>query len=199
MQPDRSNITAAPAAAPTAAPAPVFASDGRRIGTCRSGAQARDGLLLLIEREERLGGGTIAVPAKEAGEPERDGWHLPYGELSIREAPPYSPNVDLNAYLLFWERLGAANYNLAADEYTPTGSGPVDSERTVPDGQIRAAVESALREGLDYHLIQVDVHNGTVLLQGYERDTPRRLQAAQAAASVPGVKEVINMLVIRPL
>jgi hypothetical protein len=36
-------------------------------------------------------------------------------------------------------------------------------------------------------------------LEGYQSDTPARLAAAQAAASVPGVKEIINMLVIRPL
>ena len=90
---------------------------------------------------------------------------------------------------------------MAPGEYTPTGSGTVtsDSNKNVPDDQLRAAVESALHEGLDYHLIQVGVNRGTVLLEGYQRDTPRRLKAAQAAASVPGVKEVINMLVIRAL
>jgi len=39
------------------------------------------------------------------------------------------------------------------------------------------------------------VKRGTVLLEGYQIDTPARLAAAEAAASVPGVKEIINMLV----
>ena len=42
---------------------------------------------------------------------------------------------------------------------------------------------------------RVSVKRGTVLLEGYQMDTPARL----AAASVPGVKEVVNMLVIRVL
>jgi osmotically-inducible protein OsmY len=47
------------------------------------------------------------------------------------------------------------------------------------------------------YLAHVSVKRGTVLLEGYQDDTPGRLAAAEAAASVPGVKEVINMLVIR--
>lgn len=184
---------------PTETPARVLDSDGQQIGTYQRSAETPDGPMLLIERDSRFGGGTIVVSAKEAGEPERGAWHLPYGELSIREAPPYSPNVALHAYFSFWERLGTGNVTQTLNEYLPTGSGPVASDRDVPDDPLRTAVESALHEGLDYHLIQLTIKNGTVLLEGYQRDTPRRLKAAQAAASVPGVKEVVNMLVIRAL
>ena len=89
------------------------------------------------------------------------------------------------------------------DEYMPTGSGPVLSDVDVPDDRLQEAVTAALREatdtGVDYHLVHVSVNRGTVLLEGYQNDTPGRLAAAEAAASVPGVKEIINMLVIRAL
>ena len=45
----------------------------------------------------------------------------------------------------------------------------------------------------------MSVNRGTVLLEGYQNDTPERLAAAEAAAAVPGVKEIVNMLVIRPV
>ena len=85
----------------------------------------------------------------------------------------------------------------------PTGSGPVLSAVDVPDDHLQEAVTAALREaasaGVDYHLVHVSVRQGTVLLEGYQNDTPGRLAAAKATASVPGVKEIINMLVIRAL
>jgi len=90
----------------------------------------------VIAREERFGGGTIVVPAHEADE--QDGaWSLPYGELSMCEAPPYSPNVDLHAYFEFWERLGTSNTNVSIAAYMPSGNGPVQSEVEVPDDRCR--------------------------------------------------------------
>ena len=91
----------------------VFDTDGQQVGTYQRSVDTPDGEMLLIAREERLGGGTIVVPAREAGA--SDGaWRLSYGGLSIREAPPYSPNVDLRAYFAFWKRLGAGNFNSSA-------------------------------------------------------------------------------------
>ena len=49
----------------------------------------------------------------------------------------------------------------------------------------------------NHRLARVSVKRGTVLLEGYQNDIPGRLAAAEAAASVPGVKEIINMLIIR--
>jgi hypothetical protein len=183
-------------------PTQVLDTDGQPVGEYQRTVETPDGGMMLIVRDERLGGGTIVVPAREAGEPDA-AWHLPYGELSIREAPPYSPNVDLHAYFEFWKRLGADNYNNSADEYMSTGSGPVLSDAVVPDDLLQKEVADALREaadrGVDCHLAHVFVDRGTVLLEGYQPDTSGRLAAAEAAASVPGVKEIINMLVIRPL
>ena len=180
----------------------VLDTDGQQVGTYQRNVDTPDGEMMLIAREERLGGGTIVVPGFEADE--SDGtWRLPYGELSIREAPPYSPNVELHAYFEFWKRLGTGNFNGSMDEYMPAGSGPVLSDVDIPDDRLQEAVTDALREaanaGVDYHLAQVSVNRGTVLLEGYQFDTPGRLAAAKAAASVPGVKEIINMLVIRAL
>ena len=183
-------------------PTQVIDMDGQQVGTYQPSVDTPDGEMILIAREERLGGGTIVVPAREAGTPDA-AWRLPYGGLSICEAPPYSPNVDLHAYFEFWERLGSGNFNSSVDEYMPTGSGPVLSVMDVPDDRLKEAVTDALREaagkGVDYHLLHMSVNWGTVLLEGYQNDTPGRLAAAEAAASVPGVKEVINMLVIRAL
>jgi osmotically-inducible protein OsmY len=64
---------------------------------------------------------------------------------------------------------------------------------------VNAALREAGDRGVDHYLVQASVKRGTVLLEGYQIDTPARLAAAEAAASVPGVKEIINMLVIRPL
>jgi osmotically-inducible protein OsmY len=47
------------------------------------------------------------------------------------------------------------------------------------------------------HPIEVTVRNGTVLLEGYQNDTLARLAAGQAAATVPGVREIVNMIVVR--
>jgi osmotically-inducible protein OsmY len=183
-------------------PTKVLDSDGQQVGTYQRSVATPDGAMLLIAREERFGGGTIVVPAREADA--QDGaWRLSYGELSICEAPPYSPNVDLHAYFEFWERLGTSNSNVSISAYLSSGSGPVQSEVEVPDDRLQEAVTAALREagdrGVDHYLVQASVKRGTVLLEGYQIDTPARLAAAEAAASVPGVKEIINMLVIRPL
>ena len=181
-------------------PTQVLDTDGKRVGTYQRAVDTPDGEAILIAREERLGGGTIVVPGREGDE--SDGtWRLPYGELSIREAPPYSPRVNMHAYFEFWKRLGVGNFNGSMDEYMSTGSGAVVSDRDVPDDRLQETVTAALREaasgGVDHHLVQVSVNWGTVLLEGYQFDTPARLAAARAAASVPGVKEIINMLVVR--
>ncbi len=178
-------------------PTQVLDSDGQPIGKYQSSVDTRDGEMLLIARDEQFGGGTIVIPAREADE--RDGeWRLPYGGLSILEAPPYSTNVDIHAYFEFWRRLGAGNSNGSMNEFMPTGSGPVLSDVDFPDSILQTDVSDALREaeGVDYHLARVSVNRGTVLLEGYQNDTPGRLAAAKAAR-VPGVKEIINMLVIR--
>ena len=77
------------------------------------------------------------------------------------------------------------------------------SDVEIPDDLLQEAVTAALRNaggaGVDHHLVQVSVKRGTVLLEGYQSDTPARLAAAEAAARVPGVKEIVNMLVIRAL
>ena len=182
--------------------AQVLDMDGRRIGTHQRTIDTHDGAIMLITREKRLGGGTLAVPAREAVQ--SDGaWCLPYCELSILEAPPYSMNVDPHAYFEFWQRLGAGNLNSSVNEYIPTGSGPVHSDGHPPDDRLQKAVTAAIHDaagqGLAWHMVSVTVKRGTVLLQGYQNDTAGRLSAAQAAASVPGVKEIVNMLIIRAL
>lgn len=183
-------------------PARVLDTDGHHIGTYQRSLDTPDGEMLLIAREIRLGGGTIVVPAREADE--ADGvWRLAYGDLSILEAPPYSPNVELHAYSEFWVRLGASNFINSASEFMSTGSGTVASHLDVPDDRLLEAVTAALREaageGVACHLVHASVKRGTVLLEGYQNDTPGRLAAANAAANVPGVKEIVNMLVIRAI
>jgi|GEM_PF-1796407 len=183
-------------------PTQVLDVDGQQVGMYLHSVDTPDGEMLLIARERSLGGDTIVVPAREADE-EDGAWHLSYGGLSIREAPPYSPNVDMHAYFAFWERLGAGNFNISADAYMSTGSGPVLSDVDVPDDRLQEAVTSALREAtggrVNSYLARVSVHQGTVLLEGYQNDIQARLAAAEAVARVPGVKEIINMLVIRAL
>jgi len=181
-------------------PTKVLGGNGQQVGTYQRSVDTPDGEMLLIAREERLGGGTIVVPAHEAYK-QAEAWGLPYSELSICEAPPYSPHVDLHAYFEFWKRLGGDNMNSSMVQYMPTGSGPVPSEVEVPDDRLQEAVTAALREaaGVAYHLVRTSVKRGTVLLEVYQEDASGRLAAAQAAASVPGVKEIINMLVIRAL
>ena len=182
-------------------PTQVFDSEGQCVGTYQRSIGTPDGQMMLIDRNERLGGGTIVVPERQAEEQDAR-WQLPYGELSMREAPPYSPNVDLSAYFAFWERLGSSNTNSSLSEYVPTGSGPVPSDWDVPDGDLREAVTAVLHESggvVNLHALQVSVKRGTVLLEGYQNDTTGRRGAAKAAASVLGVKEIVNMLVIRPM
>jgi hypothetical protein len=175
-------------------------AEGQEIGSYLRPLVTPEGEAVLVQRAERLGGGTIVLPARDLEE--SDGrWLTSYGELSIMEAPPYSPNVEAQAYLDFWKRLGAGNMMSSPSEFVPTGSGPVEAGEDVPDAEIEEEVKERLRaaaaKGVNHHLATVSVHGGTVLLEGYQGDTPARLAAAQAAASVPGVKEVVNMLVIR--
>ena len=182
-------------------PTQVFDSEGQCVGTYQRSIGTPDGQMMLIDRNERLGGGTIVVPERQAEEQDAR-WQLPYGELSMREAPPYSPNVDLSAYFAFWERLGSSNTNSSLSEYVPTGSGPVPCTMDVPDDDLREAVTAVLDESggvVNLHTLQVSVKRGTVLLEGYQNDTTGRRGAAKAAASVLGVKEIVNMLVIRPM
>ena len=182
-------------------PTQVFDSEGQCVGTYQRSIGTPDGQMMLIDRNERLGGGTIVVPERQVDE-EGTRWRLPYGELSMREAPPYSPNVDLRAYFAFWERLGSSNTNSSLSEYVPTGSGPVPFTGDVPDSDLREAVTAVLHESgglVNLHTLQVSVKRGTVLLEGYQNDTTGRRGAAEAAASVLGVKEIVNMLVIRPM
>jgi hypothetical protein len=181
-------------------PTQVFDVDGGRIGTYWRRVHTRDGEMMLVTRDERLGGGTIVMAERQSGAP-GDPWNLPYGELSIREAPQYSPNVPLHAYFEFWERLGASNAYISIVEYSPTGGGPVHCELDVPDDILRGEVGEALRENPDgavnSHLITVSVNHGTVALEGTQNDTLGRYSAAKTAASVSGVKEIVNMLVVR--
>jgi hypothetical protein len=181
-------------------PKRVIDADGQDIGVYVRRVDTAKGEAVLIQRAERLGGGTIVLPARDL-EQRGEEWVAPYEDLSILEAPPYSPNVELDAYLDFWKRLGTSNMMSSVSEFLSTGSGPVESGQDVPDAQIEEMVNERLRDasdkGVDHYLVSVSVNNGTVLLEGYQSDTPARLAAAQAAASVPGVKEIVNMLAIR--
>lgn len=124
-----------------------------------------------------------------------------YSVLSIEEAPPYSPNVDLHAYFEYWERLGTNDFNRSKADYAAAGSGPVRCDVEVPDNELQWQVEAALKHAADIypHLITVTVNQGTVALEGTQNDTVARLKAAECVAGVAGVKEIINMLVIRAL
>jgi hypothetical protein len=183
-------------------PGDVFDADGKRIGSYQQDIVDADGDMILVSRDEEYGGGTIVVTAEQVTKLE-DGWKLPYGELSVLEAPPYSPNVDLHAYFEFWRRLGAKNTNISATSFQPKGSGPVKSDVDLADGWIHDQVENALTEAsgsfISYDLIDLSVNHGTVLLEGYQNDTVERLAAATIAASIPGVKEIVNMLVVRAI
>ena len=182
-------------------PTQVVDEAGQQVGTYQRSVGTPDGQMMLVARDERLGGGTIVVPERQAEEQDTR-WKLPHRELSIREAPPYSPNVDLSAYFAFWERLGPSDTNSSLSEYVPTGSGPVPSTMDVPDYDLQEAVTAILHESggvVNLYTLQVSVKRGTVLLEGYQNDTTGRRAAAEAAASVLGVKEIVNMLVIRPM
>ena len=169
------------------------------VGTYQRSVDTPDSEIMQIAREDRLGGGTIVVSARETGEP-TDAWRLPYGGLSIREASPYSPNVDLAAYFEFWERLGVSNFNTSAAEYVPSGCGTIPFDVEAPDNRLQEAVIAALREAggcVNNHLVRMSVKRGTVLLEGYQNDIQGCLAAAEAASSVPGIEEIINIPIIR--
>ncbi|MFT5365739.1 MAG: hypothetical protein ACI8V2_000680 [Candidatus Latescibacterota bacterium] len=179
----------------------VLDAKGQQVGTYLSSHDTPDGEMMLIAREGRFGGGRIVVPASEVRR-ENDAWHLPYSELSIHEAPLYSSNVAMHAYFEFWKRLGTSNVNNLMIQSLPMGSGSVSSDVDVPDTPLQEAVIAAVQKvggGMDAHLVHVCVKRGTILLEGYQNDTPGRLVVAEAAASVPGVKEIVNMLVIRSI
>ena len=119
----------------------------------------------------------------------------------INHATPRAQPRKQPRFPWIWTRLGAGNLNDAATDYMPTGSGLVPSDVDVPDDRLQEAVNVAHRaaagKGVDHYLVRVSVKQGTVLLEGYQNNTQGRLSVAEAAASVPGVKEIINMLVIR--
>lgn len=177
----------------------VVGSDGELFGTTRQQIETRQGGVVLVHRTEHLGGGIIVLPASEL-EKHAEEIVAPYGNLSILEAPPYSPNVPLESYLRYWKRLGASNINQTESEFLTADSGPVTGPSSdLPDSDIAELVKDRLKRasGVLPHLIQVTVRNGTVLLEGDQEDTIARLAAGQAAATVNGVKEIVNMIVVR--
>ena len=174
--------------------------EGREIGTALEQRETDKGAVVLVSRVESFGGGTVVFPIRELEDRGKE-IAAPYDELSLLEAPPYSPNVNLEAYVTYWLRLADTNYSSSATAFLPTGSGPVTGETAdVSDDQIEAEVNRRLRaaasHGVRHRTIQVTVNKGTVILQGHQNDTPTRLAAAQAA-SVPGVKEIVNMIMVR--
>lgn len=176
----------------------VVNPDGLDIGLLLERRQTKRGAVALIARAENLGGSVIVVPARELDEKPNE-VTAPYDELSVREAPPYSSNVDLEAYITYWKRLADINYTSSASAFLPTGSGPVNSgNEEVADDLIEQQVARRLREsGLRHRGLRVTVRGGTVLLEGCQNDTQSRLAAAQTAASVPGVREIVNMITVR--
>jgi len=173
--------------------------DGEPLGTAGERRETRGGAVVLVHRAEHLGGGTIVLPASEL-EDRAEEIVAPYGKLSIREAPPYSSNVPLESYLRFWERLGGGNTNQTETSFLTADSGPVAGAPShLTDDQIAELVKDRLQRasGVSPHPIEVTVRNGTVLLEGYQNDTLARLAAGQAAATVPGVREIVNMIVVR--
>jgi len=62
------------------------------------------------------------------------------------------------------------------------------------DVVIANEIDSVLLDRLTFNLqpIEVSVHDGTVTLRGIVRDYQLRNMAAGLAASVPGVREVVN-------
>jgi hypothetical protein len=172
---------------------------GESLGTVGERLETHGGVLVLVHRAEHLGGGTILLPASEL-EDRAEEVVAPYGKLSIREAPPYSTNVPLESYLQFWKRLGAGNSNQGEDSFLSADSGPVDGPPShLSDDEIVQLVRDGLRgvPGVSSHAIEVTVRNGTVLLEGIQNDTLARLAAGQAAAALPGVRELVNMIVVR--
>jgi hypothetical protein len=178
---------------------PLVGFDGGPLGTAGRQAGTPLGVAVLVERAQDLGGGTIVLPADQL-EVRGDEVTSPYSRLSIREAPPYSTNVPLMAYLRYWDRLGAGDVNQSEASYVPTGSGPVTGPPSdLADQEIADLVRRGLREarGVVANPIKVTVSGGTVLLEGEQNDTLARAAAAQAAAAVPGVREIVNMIVVR--
>ncbi len=173
--------------------------DGEPLGSVGTQAATVLGTAVLVDRAEELGGGVVVLPARELEV--REGHVVaPYSRLSLREAPPYSDNVPLTSYLEYWNRLGTSNVSQSESSYLSTGSGPVAGPRVeVPDEEIAARVRQRLKEasGVAASAIHVTVKGGTVLLEGDQNDTVARLAAAQTAAGAPGVREIVNMIVVR--
>lgn len=188
----------------TAADKRVVGMQGEVLGSVAQAPSLQNGhQVVLVERSDELGGGTIVLPSIEL-EDRGEEMLAPYGKLSIREAPPYSPNVPFDAYLDYWRRLQDGNVFQPESGFVPTGSGPVAGlHADISDEEVtelvRERIENATPSGVAPHLIELSVRNGTVLLQGYQSDATTRLAAAQAAAAVAGVREVVNMLIIRPV
>jgi len=173
--------------------------EGEYLGTVAEEVETGQGTAVFVERLEELGGGMTVLPKNQL-EDRGDEVVSPYGRLSMLEAPPYSPNVPLTAYLRYWKRLGAGNVNQSESSYLPTGSGPVSGPPSdLSDREIANLVAQALHDarGVAAHAIRVTVTDGTVLLEGEQNDTRARLAAAEAVTAVPGVQEIVNMLVVR--
>ncbi len=182
-------------------PKKLLNNSGEVIGTVREVRQLAKAAVAIVERDSRFGGQAIVLPLKELDE-KSDYYIAPYDELSIREAPQFSENVALESYLEYWRRLADTNYSSSATSFLSTGTGPVEGDHPdVPDEQLERMVKEKLRsaraEGVHSRVIRVTAKNGTVLLEGHQNDTPARLAAARAAASVKGVREIVNMLVVR--
>ena len=94
---------------------------------------------------------------------------LAYGGLSTREAPPYSPNVDLRAYIEFWTRLRVSNCNASMIGYMATGSGSVQS--TARSG---ASEPFALEQTGDFSK-RVDIQRHRPRLPGVSRRVRSRV------------------------
>ena len=183
----------------TIADKPLVGFEDEPLGTVGQRLETRRGEVVLVHRAEHLGGGTIVLPLGEL-EDRAEEVVAPYGKLSILEAPQYSSDVPLESYLRFWKRLGAGNIGQTKSEFLSADSGPVAGPPSSNTGaQIAELVKDRLQQaaGVSPHLIEITVRNGTVLLEGDQEDTTARLAAGEAAATVPGVREIVNMLVVR--
>ena len=94
--------------------------EGREIGTVLEQRDTGKGAVVLVSRVELLGGGTVVFPIREL-EDRGEEIAAPYDELSLLEAPPYSPNVNLEVYVTYWLRLADTNYSSSATAFLPTG------------------------------------------------------------------------------
>lgn len=118
---------------------------GEPFGTAGQRLETPQGAVVLVHRAEDLGGGIIVLPASEL-EDRAEEIVAPYGELSIREAPPYSSDVPLDSYLRFWKRLGASNSSQTESEYLTADSGPVAGPpSSLTDDQIAELVKDGLQ------------------------------------------------------